>query len=822
VSSGFEPWEEDARRLRAALGEELRQLRDGLAAPGGGSLGSRAFARRLRWGASGVSRSESGERLIPAERLDDWLAVTGANLERRQRVRALRDAALGAELRMRRRRDQLLPLNAPARLAPLYGRKAELRAIRTALMPPDHEEQGATVACLHAPPGYGKSRLALEVLFQHHELPEPGARLTWWVDASSPESITSSLLILASHLNATSLDELRAALKRRVNWLLVFDNAATPNEVEPFVPVGCGSVLVTSRRNEWIGAYPTIELEALSRDDATSLLMEQSGRDDTVLTGLAEELWRVPIFLRQAARYLAERTPAELSVVTYLDLLAERRLEVLKLGPIVEHYPVAGVAAYLIAFESKSQAAVELLTLCALMHHAAVPLAWIAERLEGDVQLPEQIITMLRDPITLLTTLQELGDGLVYGGPSTVSLHEVTQDLCLAWRPPTVIEARASSLRALLLRDFTDETVREDSPLARMLATHARRLAGFARPTPPDAERSADLVRLSLATTRLTGVVPSPSEWLQLVESIHDDLPADSISRPRLRLESGQCVVARGNELTRAIGLFEAGIADCRAVQSADPDIPDWCESGIHNAYAECLQKLNRGPADLDYAEAHYTTALELAHLDRHPDRGWFELQQLNNIGTLQFVRGDLDRAAVLFDEVIQRAEHTDGVGRSVPIWLMNRLNVEVRRTQIARNQHQTDEMTTRLASAITIGRQVLRRTRRTLGPRHPQVARVLRTLAVVERERQRLDRSERLLRLAVGLLTDKYGSREVVPVVEIEAVLADLLALTPSRAPEARELAQAVLIVFEHAYPAGSTTLAEARRRVKRLSAQA
>jgi tetratricopeptide (TPR) repeat protein len=385
-----------------------------------------------------------------------------------------------------------------------------------------------------------------------------------------------------------------------------------------------------------------------------------------------------------------------------------------------------------------------------------------------------------------------------------------------------VIDTRVSSIRALLLRDYTDETVRANSQLVRMLATHARRLAGFARPTSRDAERSADLVRLSLATTRLTSVVPSPSEWLQLVESIHDDLPADSISRPRLRLESGQCLVARGDELARAVELFEAGIAECRAVQSSDPDIPDWCESGIHNAYAECLQKLSRGPADLDHAEAHYTTALDLAHVDRHPDRGWFELQQLNNIATVHFVRGRLDTAAALFDEVIQRADNSDGVGRSIPIWLMNRLNVGVRRAQIAREHDQTDAMTARLASSLTIGRQVLRRTRRTLGPRHPQVARVLRTLAVVERERQRLDRSEHLLRLAISLLTHEYGTRGVLPVAEIEAVLADLLALTPSRLPEARELAQVVLSIFEHAYPAGSSALAEARSRLERLSAQA
>lgn len=63
----------------------------------------------------------------------------------------------------------------------------------------------------------------------------------------------------------------------RVRWLLVFDNADNPNDLDLFWPhAGYGSVLITSRsplaRCRYLNPTGALELESLPLQDATSLL----------------------------------------------------------------------------------------------------------------------------------------------------------------------------------------------------------------------------------------------------------------------------------------------------------------------------------------------------------------------------------------------------------------------------------------------------------------------------------------------------------------------------------------------------------------------
>ena len=62
----------------------------------------------------------------------------------------------------------------------------------------------------------------------------------------------------------------RAELRERGRWLLIFDNAATP----PTSPGGCpavGHVLITSRQQGWEEVAASVEVDVLARQESAAL-----------------------------------------------------------------------------------------------------------------------------------------------------------------------------------------------------------------------------------------------------------------------------------------------------------------------------------------------------------------------------------------------------------------------------------------------------------------------------------------------------------------------------------------------------------------------
>jgi len=55
----------------------------------------------------------------------------------------------------------------------------------------------------------------------------------------------------------------RAELRRRSNWLLIFDNAEDVNHIRPSLPGGTGHVLITTRRGGFSYYGPVLDLDVL-------------------------------------------------------------------------------------------------------------------------------------------------------------------------------------------------------------------------------------------------------------------------------------------------------------------------------------------------------------------------------------------------------------------------------------------------------------------------------------------------------------------------------------------------------------------------------
>ncbi|MEU9478570.1 tetratricopeptide repeat protein, partial [Streptomyces sp. NPDC048191] len=165
--------------------------------------------------------------------------------------------------------------------------------------------------------GVGKSTL---VLHHAHAKLAAGCGPVWWIEASDPSTVTTGLASLATALNpvyaALPLDEAAAWavawLQCRTGWLLVFDNAEEPADLQPYL--GClttGQTLVTTRRDlPWRDLGTALRLDILAPEASVRVLQEITGRhahDCTAgLAELAEELGHLPLALQQAGAYLAQ------------------------------------------------------------------------------------------------------------------------------------------------------------------------------------------------------------------------------------------------------------------------------------------------------------------------------------------------------------------------------------------------------------------------------------------------------------------------------------------------------------------------------------
>lgn len=155
----------------------------------------------------------------------------------------------------------------------------------------------------------------------------------WWVRGHDRETLANDLASLAPLLGLPTvhgeLVEAQAAavrdhLARRGAWLLVVDNARSPDRLADALPTEGGHVIVTSQDQSWSGTVPPFLVPPFTDDEALELLHRSpavEAADDTDLRSLVYECRGHPLVLDQAAGYIA-RTGIE--VPAYTELLRSR------------------------------------------------------------------------------------------------------------------------------------------------------------------------------------------------------------------------------------------------------------------------------------------------------------------------------------------------------------------------------------------------------------------------------------------------------------------------------------------------------------------
>jgi tetratricopeptide (TPR) repeat protein len=260
--------------------------------------------------------------------------------------------------------------------------------------------------------GVGKTQIALEFAHRH----AADYYLVWWMAAETTIALTTSLTALGSRLGLPeqASDERWAGavldrLRRLERWLLIYDNAADPAALSPYLSHDLGGhIIVTSRNPTWAGIGSLIPVEVLDRREATTFLLRRirdaHTSEEQAAAQLAAELGDLPLALEQAAAYVeSTRT----SLAQYLDLLHRRQDDLLARGR-PRQYEATIATTWRLALEEIAKttpAAIDLLNLCAFLAPEVVPGDLFAAA--PDV-LPATLEQAVRDQLALEDTIAQL------------------------------------------------------------------------------------------------------------------------------------------------------------------------------------------------------------------------------------------------------------------------------------------------------------------------------------------------------------------------------------------------------------------------------
>lgn len=304
--------------------------------------------------------------------------------------------------------------------------------------------------------GVGKTQIALE--YAHRFASQYD--MVWWVPASDPDNIKSTLVQLDRKVSASEerapredwealVDELRQG-EHFPRWLVVFDDAEDYESVSSFLPGGSnGHVLITSRNPGWTN-LATRQVEVFTPQESLALLSQRlPGSADAELDALADRLGHLPIWESATTAWLANTGVPVADFIDQLDASGPRLVSEGQSGTFA-----AAAEACVLAYErlkEQSPAAAKLLELCSCMSPDGVALSIVLS--PAMTGLLGQVDPTVRDAVRVPGLVNQLRvQTLAVADTSTRSLkvHRLVQSLVLDRMPEDErAAARADALRVL-------------------------------------------------------------------------------------------------------------------------------------------------------------------------------------------------------------------------------------------------------------------------------------------------------------------------------------------------------------------------------------
>jgi tetratricopeptide (TPR) repeat protein len=323
----------------------------------------------------------------------------------------------------------------PPRNRNFTGRDDLLGKIRDALT--KATETTLVPQALYGLGGVGKSQLAIEFAHRFKDSYE----LIWWIPSDDERSIRRSLVSLAKRVGIVEsadaddtigaiLDALRHG-QPHARWLLIFDNAGDPDDLQPYRPAdGPGHVLITSRSSKWIGQTEIVPVDVFEPEESLELLAKRwPSLDQDDAMRLADRLGHLPLALEQAAA-VHDRTGMTLD--EYMTALDETPYDVLAEGA-PSGYGRSVAATFKIAYRelrARSEAAAQLLGVCSFLSSQPISIEILIRGRAAE--LPEPLAQVLRKDILRRKAVRDLGDHALAQldpGRNLIKIHNLVRDL---------------------------------------------------------------------------------------------------------------------------------------------------------------------------------------------------------------------------------------------------------------------------------------------------------------------------------------------------------------------------------------------------------
>jgi len=336
----------------------------------------------------------------------------------------------------------------PRRNPHFVGRTAELEALRANLIGGNEPHPPAQL--ISGMGGVGKTEIATEYIHLHRDQYE----IIWWIRAEHTDRVRDALVKLGQRLEvrpvgteggrdrtiSAVLDAL--AIGVRPNWLLVYDNAAQPLELQRYLPTSLpgGHIIITSRQPNWPGYIKadSTGVSPFTSDEAVSFLrrrvpalganlMLQADEDErraSEAARLAEALGHLPIAVEHAAAYLTETGQ---SVADYLSRFSENAHVLLsEQNP---DFPASVSATWAMSTDLLPPDAGHLLNLCAFFSPEPIAVELFLDHAQA-VSEPPGLCEFLSSPSRFRAAashMHRLSLVKVDGARDQIQMHRVVQ-----------------------------------------------------------------------------------------------------------------------------------------------------------------------------------------------------------------------------------------------------------------------------------------------------------------------------------------------------------------------------------------------------------
>lgn len=308
---------------------------------------------------------------------------------------------------------------------------------------------------LHGISGVGKTSIAVE--FVHRVRADYD--VVGWIVAEQVSQARSALVALGARRDLPISHDMGQTVRSMLGrlesadfkWLIVFDNAADPEEIGPLLPAAGGAVIVTTRNADWLDYGRAINVDVLPRADSIRLLQGGSDVSFDEADQLAGRLGDLPLALEQAA---AMRSATKISVPEYLRLLGRQATLVLNQGR-PRDYPETVASAFSVTFNQvkrESAGTAQLLAMLSCLSAEPVSLTLLRAADDGDIRPPLGRLlghdAALRDAVRLLRRfglISALDEG------ERIQVHRLVQLIVRDSLAPAELDQAYANARRLLV-----------------------------------------------------------------------------------------------------------------------------------------------------------------------------------------------------------------------------------------------------------------------------------------------------------------------------------------------------------------------------------